>query len=449
VNSTLRAADVASFVDDRVEQGMFRVDRSIYLDARLYAAEVEAFFEKGWVFLCHESQIRNSGDYYSTHFGRQPVFVARTRDGQLKGFINACAHRASILTPRRSGNAKAYICRFHGWVFDADGKCLKVTGEEHGGYPYDGPCREQFRLTPLAHVESYRGFVFGSLVVDVPSLKEHLGGAHAFIDMFADQSPVGLEVVPGSSTYVCHHNWKLQVENVPDGYHVPIVHRNFASTTLRREDKGGYEGLMKTEKGRMQGGVKTGCYDLGRGHMVIWADRASPEAAPLSASAPEVEARVGAKRAEWMLRRGRNLIVFPNLVLNDLASTHLRTMRPLGPELTEITIWCIAPIGEPRAARIARLRKFEDFFLVTGMATSDDVVSLDLAHAGSRGRAARWNEFTRGLDTLIEGPDALALELGISPQSSNRSWDHETPYIGFYRYWRDQLIHNITSAAAI
>ena len=40
------------------------------------------------------------------------------------------------------------------------------------------------------------------------------------------------------STYLCQHNWKLQVENVPDGYHVPIVHRNFATTVAHRETFG-------------------------------------------------------------------------------------------------------------------------------------------------------------------------------------------------------------------
>ena len=149
-----------------------------------------------------------------------------------------------------------------------------------------------------------------------------------------------------------------------------------------------------------------------------------------------------------MLRRGRNILVFRNLVLNDLASTHMRTHRPLGPERCEVTSWCIAPKGEPAEARAARLRKFEDFFLVTGLATSDDVVSLDTAQAGAHGSEAGWNEFTRGITTFTQGADKAARELGLEPTSSGATWDSENTYIGFYRHWRKLLGTSAETIAA-
>lgn len=432
----------AKFVDDRLDEGIFRIDRDIYMDPEVFERELDVFFEQGWVYLCHESQVKEPGAYFSTHIGRQPVFVLRRQDGSLSGYLNACAHRASMLVPLRQGKARTFTCRFHGWVFDAAGKCLKIKDEKTGGYPSDRACKDEFSLTPVARVEEYGGFIFGSLNADAPPLEDYLGAARPFIDMFAEQSPEGMEVVAGSSTYVGHHNWKLQVENVVDGYHVSTVHRNFASTIMRRDERPEYGNLMKTDTGRMRGAVENGCYDLGNGHSAIWVARGDLDAAPLYASRERIEGRVDPVLADWMLRRGRNLMVFPNLVLNDLASTHLRVHRPLSPDLTEITIWCIAPIGEPREARIARLRKFEDFFLVSGMATSDDLVSMDVAHGGARARGARWNTFLRGLETMQAGPDSRAEELGFNPVSSNSSWDHETPYIGLYRHWRDRLTAN-------
>ena len=82
----------ASLVDDRVEDGMFRVDRSIYTDEAVAEAEFANIFERGWVFLCHDSQVPKHGDYFATEIGRQPVFVSRQKDGSLACFINACAH---------------------------------------------------------------------------------------------------------------------------------------------------------------------------------------------------------------------------------------------------------------------------------------------------------------------------------------------------------------------
>jgi benzoate/toluate 1,2-dioxygenase alpha subunit len=428
--------DVARLVDDRPAEGVFRVNKDIYVDPRVFELEIERLFESGWVFLCHESQLRQPGDYFTLHVGRHPVFVLRQADGSLRGFLNVCSHRGSVLLPLRQGRVKKSVdCRFHGWAYGLDGRCEGITFERTGGYPGGRAAKEQFDLTPLARIESYRGFVFGAIREPGEALDAWLGPARPFIDLFVDQSPRGIEVLRGSSTYVCHHNWKMQVENVPDGYHVPTVHRVFGTTMAARQKRPGYEGLLQTETGRISSVVKTGCYDLGHGHMLLWADRATPEAAPLYPATAEVEQRVPATKAHWMLRRGRNLMVFPNLVLNDLASTHLRTHRPIAPDRTEVTVQCIAPVGEPADARYARLRKFEDFFLLTGMATSDDLVSLNIVHQGAHADARPWIDFQRGIATLVEGPDEEAKRLGVEPVSSNDSFTHETPYHGLYRYW--------------
>jgi benzoate/toluate 1,2-dioxygenase subunit alpha len=425
-------------IDDRVEDGMFRVHRSLFHDAEIYEAEMDAIFESNWGFLCHESQIPNPGDYFATHIGRQPVFAHRQEDGSIRAFVNACTHRGAILTPLQRGNAKVLTCRFHGWSFNCDGRCVNIKSQDTG-FPDDGFDRAHFDLKALADVGEYRGFVFGTLNPDAPSLDDHLGESRFLMDFFADQSPDGMEVLPGSQTYVCDHNWKLQAENVTDGYHVGTVHRNFMTTMLGREARENTQGLLRTETGRIKGNVANGSYYLGNGHTVLWADRATPDAAPLYPATARIEAEFSEARAHWMLRRGRNVLVFPNMVLNDLASTHMRTCRPLSPTRCEVTIWCIAPRGEPADARIARLRKFEDFFLVTGLATSDDVVSLDTAQQGAFGKEAGWNEYTRGITEITQGPDAEASRLGMNPEMSSASWDHEATYIGFYRHCRDLL----------
>ena len=426
-------SNMDALIDDRVEDGMFRVHRSVFHDPDLFEAEMETIFERNWSFLCHESQIPNAGDYFATHIGRQPVFAHRQADGSVRAFVNACTHRGAILTPLKQGNAKVLTCRFHGWAFDCDGHCVRVKNQE-SGFPGDDFDRAHYDLKPLANVGEYRGFLFGSLYDDVPSLDEHLGESRFFMDFFADQSPDGMEVLPGSQTYVCDHNWKLQAENVTDGYHVGTVHRNFMTTMLGREARENTTGLLRTETGRIVGNVSNGSYYLGGGHIVLWADRATPDAAPLFPSTERIEQEFSEARAHWMLKRGRNVLVYPNMVLNDLASTHMRTHRPLSPTRTEITIWCIAPRGEPADARIARLRKFEDFFLVTGLATSDDVVSLDTAQEGCWGAEAGWNEYTRGITQICRGADEEAGKLGMNPEMSSPSWDHEATFIGFYRH---------------
>ncbi len=93
--------DMASLVEDREADGVFRIDRGIYTRPDVFESELDNIYGRVWVYLCHESQVAEYGDYYAADIGRQPIFVIRQRDGEVGGFINACAHRGAILTRRR------------------------------------------------------------------------------------------------------------------------------------------------------------------------------------------------------------------------------------------------------------------------------------------------------------------------------------------------------------
>jgi benzoate/toluate 1,2-dioxygenase alpha subunit len=427
--------DFSSLVDDSPQEGRFRVARSVYSDPAVYEAELDRIFENGWVYLCHESQVAKEGDYYATEIGRQPVFVSRQKDGGLKCFINACAHRAAILTPFKRGNAKVLTCRFHGWSFNCDGRCVRIKGQDEG-FPEEGFDRSRFNLTEVPTVASYRGFVFGSLNADVAPLPDYLDSAKTFIDLLVDQSPQGLEVVRGYSTYIIRGNWKMQLENAVDGYHVSTVHRVFAATVGARDAQRGNQGMARTEGGRITGKVPTGGYDLGNGHMMIWATHTTPEVRPIWQQKERFEKEFSPAKVKWILERGRNLAVFPNVMIMDNPSTQIRKVKPMGPDRFEVTVYCIAPVGESAEARAARLRKFEDFYLTSGMATSDDVAALEDTFEGGMARAAGWNDFGRGFAVMTEGADEDAAAIGCAPRTSMANWDFETLYHGFYRHWR-------------
>lgn len=428
------ANSIAALVDDRAKDGVFRIDRSIYTDPAIFQLEMARIYERGWVFLCHDSQVKNPGDYFSTEIGRQPVYLHRQKDGSLKCFINACSHRAALLTPFKQGNAKVLTCRFHGWSYDADGRCINIKAQDTG-FPNDPTCRDRFALREIARLESYRGFVFGSLVASVPSLGDYLGAAKRWIDLMAVQSTEGLEVVPGAPSYAIRGNWKLQAENSVDGYHVSTVHRVFASTISNRESKSEYTGMQRTEGGRITSRVATGAYDLGHGHMAVWATHTTPEVRPIYEQKERLERDLPKPWVDWILTRGRNLFLFPNVMLMDNPSTQIRVLKPLAVDRCDVTVYCIAPIGESATARYARLRKFEDFYLTAGMATSDDIAALEETHEGSYAELNQWNEFHRGIGQVIDGPDEVARAVGFTPATSSPDWDHEALYHGFYRHW--------------
>ncbi|MFC6706644.1 Rieske 2Fe-2S domain-containing protein [Flexivirga alba] len=220
-------------VDDPTT-GTFRTNRRIFTDEEIFELEMKHIFEGNWIYLAHESQIPAPGDYLTTYMGRQPIVITRSKDGKLNCLINACAHRGAMLCRRKTDNRPTLTCPFHGWTFRNDGTLLKVKDPDDAGYPENFNTEGSHNLTKVAKFESYRGFLFGSLNPDVTSLDEHLGDATKVIDMLVDQSPDGLEVLRGSSTYTYDGNWKVQAENGADGYHVTAVHWNYAATTSRR-----------------------------------------------------------------------------------------------------------------------------------------------------------------------------------------------------------------------
>ena len=140
-----------------------------------------------------------------------------------------------------------------------------------------------------------------------------------------------------------------------------------------------------------------------------------------------------------MLERGRTVTVFPNLLLNDVASTCIRVWRPLGIGLTEIETWCIAPKGEAPESRRARIRKYEDLFFPASLAVPDDVRAMEGAQTGSEAVNDEWNDLALGHKTLMDGADAAAQELGVVPLNSNPGREVETPFFAFWREWATRL----------
>jgi hypothetical protein len=59
--------------------------------------------------------------------GRQPIFIARNRDGELNAYINACSHRGAMLCRFRRGSRVIFTCPFHGWTFTNSGQPRPVA----------------------------------------------------------------------------------------------------------------------------------------------------------------------------------------------------------------------------------------------------------------------------------------------------------------------------------
>lgn len=386
--------DVRRLVDEDRETGLFRVHRQAFLDEEVFAEEQRRIFERCWLYVGHESEVRERGDYRLRDLGARRVLFVRGSDGVVRAFLNACTHRGAEVCRQRAGNAKSFQCFYHGWTFRNDGTLAGVPGEE--AYP-TGFDRKELGLRPVPRLEGYRGFWFVCFDPGAMGLDAYLAGAREYLDLVADQSEVGMEIVGGTQSYAIGGNWKLLVENSYDGYHAQIAHTRYLKYLL-----------STAGVAALDGEVRNGARDLGNGHAVL--EYAAPWGRPIARWTPAfgeemrgeidavrtaLEERLGPERARRVCATSRNLGIFPNLVLNDIMAITVRTFHPIAPGRMNVDAWSLAPAEEKPSHRRIRLENFLTFLGPGGFATPDDIEALESCHRGYRSTPGEWNDISR------------------------------------------------------
>ena len=156
------AMDINRLVD--VENGL--ISRRIFIERALYEQELEQIFARCWLFLCHESQIPQPGDFFTTYMGEDPVLVSRDSQGQVHAFLNVCRHRGNRLCRADLGNAATFICAYHGWTYGNDGRLVGVPFFREA---YHGALdRQRWGLIPVAQLDRYKGLLFATFAPEAP-----------------------------------------------------------------------------------------------------------------------------------------------------------------------------------------------------------------------------------------------------------------------------------------
>ena len=132
------------------------LDRSIFADEDIYREELERIFARAWNFVCHESQVPEPGDFFTNWIGEDEVIAVRGRDGAVRVLLNTCPHRGNKVCRAELGNAKRFMCSYHGWALrprrrarrHAEGGRLLPGQPRQAGLGDDGggPGRELPRL---------------------------------------------------------------------------------------------------------------------------------------------------------------------------------------------------------------------------------------------------------------------------------------------------------------
>ena len=384
-----------------------RVHRHIYEDPAIFEIEMERIFGRMWVYIGHESQVSKPGDFFCTWIGTQPVVMTRHSDGKVYVLHNRCGHRGVKVVNEARGNSKQLRCMFHGWTYDLNGELSGLTQPE--GYTSFDVDPVAFGMHQVAKTESVHGFLFACASEDGPSFGDYFGGVTSAIEDLVAYAPDGeVEVTGGVLRYGYPGNWKLQADNVCDMYHVVYAHesssRGGAQYVRRQGDASGIP-FFDNEGGALTFDA-SGLWGFPNGHG--W-EGALPQFDNEDALWHEyvelLEARNGKARAKEILTRKRhNTIFYPNVVIQDL-NMHVRVIRPIRVDLTEVTIYPIKLKGAPEQMFRDAIRLLNTTNSAASLTQADDVEAFTRGHAGLRNRDGNpWVLFARG-DAANEVPD--------------------------------------------
>src|SRR5437762_11430702 len=204
-----------------------RVSREIFVNEAIYQEELERVFARAWLFVGHESQIPNPGDFVVSGMGEESVILCRDRAGEVHVFLNSCRHRGMKVCRYDEGNTAVFTCPYHGWSYGTDGR---LVGVPYFREAYHSTLdRSQWGLVEVAQLARYKGTVWATWDRAAPAFLEYLGDFRLYLDLSLDGwdgSEGGSEVIGGVQKWLIPCNWKFPAENFSgDSYH-NISHRS-------------------------------------------------------------------------------------------------------------------------------------------------------------------------------------------------------------------------------
>lgn len=184
-----------------------------YTDETIFREEQTGLFASAWLFAGFTSQLGTENDFILARRGGTEILVQRL-DGELRAFVNVCAHRQSRLQTGPAG-CRPLICPYHGWRYGSQGELLGVP--EQACFSAEELAGVRLRSVRVA---SSGPLVFVNLNSSCAPLADFLGEAGGWLKSLAFSG------VLQSTSFEQACNWKVAVENTLEFYHVNLVHRN-------------------------------------------------------------------------------------------------------------------------------------------------------------------------------------------------------------------------------
>ena len=206
-----------------------KVDRELYVNEEVYQQELEQIFARCWLFIGHESQVPNPGDFVISRMGEEEVIVVRDRkDKRIRVFLNTCRHRGEKVCRYDDGNTLVFTCPFHGWSYDTDGRLVGVAYFKDA---YNEALdKSKLGLHEVAQFRNYYGSLWATWDRKAPSFEDYVGPYASSIQHCmeaSDGEDNGVEIFSPVLKWNIPTNWKVPAfTSSTDPSHAAMTHRS-------------------------------------------------------------------------------------------------------------------------------------------------------------------------------------------------------------------------------
>ena len=222
-----------------------------------------------------------------------------------------------------------------------------------------------------------------------------------------DRAPDGeIDLSAGVHKYMFRGNWKLQLENTVDMYHVPFSHESSVSRSGRQFSRGAGQsaGSAISDRGsaaqRWEQRTAWGSRSNGHsyaGHQPVAEEL--PDTPTFKAYFSALEARHGKERALEILKPKRhNTAFYPNMTLQAL-NQHVRVIVPVAIDRTEVHVYPIKFKGAPKEMNDGFVRHLNLTHSAASLIQTDDLECFRRCQTGLSAQSSDWVWFARGVDT--------------------------------------------------
>ena len=370
-----------------VDNGIGEISRELFVNADIYREEQKQVFARAWLYVAHESQVRNPGDYIVSKMGEESVIVARDRAGVIHVFLNTCRHRGMKVCRYDEGNTRTFMCPYHGWSYGLDGKLVGVPDYQEAYRPqFD---LDEWRLVEVAQMANFRGTIWATWDKNAPSFDAYLGEARFGLEKALcpwDGGDGETEVLGSLQRWIIPSNWKIVAENFAgDALHV-VSHRSVDMAGIGPSEGEG----RRDDPGKLVLGAYPG------GHGVVYGVR-DAKISPVDYGASEITANYF--RQCWEKRRARHGevagvvpivgTIFPNMSFHGQQPRTILVAHPLGVDRTEMWRIYFADKEAPEEVKTFLRHYYARYSGPAGMTEQDDMENWNYATAASRGVIAR------------------------------------------------------------